>query len=139
MAGWNLARFAETLLPLLHENQEEAVKIAQDAISGYMDLYQKNWLAGMREKLGIFSEEEQDATLGKELLSIMQQYHADYTNTFRGLTIDKMKDTPLNGTPEFTQWHEKWQARLGRQEESRESSLELMQTAILQLFRGITG
>ena len=126
MAGWNLARFAETLLPLLHENQEEAVKIAQDAISGYMDLYQKNWLAGMREKLGIFSEEEQDATLVEELLSIMQQYHADYTNTFRGLTIDKMKDMPLNGTPEFTQWHEKWHARLGRQEESRETSLELM-------------
>lgn len=129
MAGWNLARFAETLLPLLHENQEEAVKIAQDAISGYMDLYQKNWLAGMREKLGIFSEEEQDATLVEELLSIMQQYHADYTNTFRGLTIDKMKDMPLNGTPEFTQWHEKWQARLGRQEESRESSLELMRNS----------
>ncbi|MBI0579087.1 YdiU family protein [Neobacillus cucumis] len=129
MAGWNLARFAETLLPLLHENQEEAVKIAQDAISGYMDLYQKNWLAGMREKLGIFSEEEQDATLVEELLSIMQQYHADYTNTFRGLTIDKMKDMPLNGTPEFTQWHEKWHARLGRQEESRESSLELMRNS----------
>ncbi|WP_026576226.1 protein adenylyltransferase SelO [Bacillus sp. UNC438CL73TsuS30] len=129
MAGWNLARFAETLLPLLHENQEEAVNIAQDAISGYMDLYQKNWLAGMREKLGIFNEEEQDATLVEDLLKIMQQYHADYTNTFRALTIEKMEDTPLNGTPEFTQWHEKWLARRGRQEESRESSLELMRNS----------
>ncbi|MED1472185.1 protein adenylyltransferase SelO [Bacillus salipaludis] len=129
MAGWNLARFAETLLPLLHENQEEAVKIAQDAISGYMDLYQKNWLAGMREKLGIFNEEEQDATLVEDLLKIMEQYHADYTNTFRALTIEKMEDTPLNGTPEFTQWYEKWQERRGRQEESRESSLELMRNS----------
>ncbi|MDQ6598682.1 YdiU family protein [Bacillus salipaludis] len=129
MAGWNLARFAETLLPLLHENQDEAVKIAQDAISGYMDLYQKNWLAGMRKKLGIFNEEEQDATLVEDLLKIMQQYYADYTNTFRALTIEKMEDTPLNGTPEFTQWHEKWQARRGRQEESRESSLELMRNS----------
>ncbi|MGG1401242.1 YdiU family protein [Bacillus salipaludis] len=129
MAGWNLARFAETLLPLLHENQEEAVKIAQDAISGYMDLYQKNWLAGMREKVGIFNEEEQDATLVEDLLKIMQQYQADYTNTFRALTIEKMEDTPLNGTPEFTLWHEKWQARRGRQEESKESSLELMRNS----------
>ena len=52
IAGWNLARFAETLLPLLHENQEQAVKLAQDAISDFTELYHGNWLAGMRSKLG---------------------------------------------------------------------------------------
>ena len=57
IAGWNLARFAETLLPLLHDNQEQAVKLAQDAISDFTELYHSNWLAGMRAKLGIFNEE----------------------------------------------------------------------------------
>ncbi|MED3563960.1 protein adenylyltransferase SelO [Bacillus xiapuensis] len=126
IAGWNLARFAETLLPLLHDDEKEAVEIAQDAISGYMNKYQKNWLEGMRAKLGIFNEEKEDAALVEELHNIMLKYRADYTNTFRGLTFDKMEDTPLYGTPEFTKWHELWQARLGRQDESKESSLELM-------------
>ncbi|MDR6999760.1 protein adenylyltransferase SelO family protein [Neobacillus niacini] len=129
IAGWNLARFAETLLPLLHDDQEKAVKIAQDAISGYMEKYQKNWLAGMRAKLGIFNEEEEDATLVEDLLNMMQKYRADYTNTFRALTIDKIEVTSLNGNLEFMQWHEKWQARLGRQENSNESSQKLMRNS----------
>ena len=89
IAGWNLARFAETLLPLLHDNQEQAVKLAQDAISDFTELYHNNWLAGMRAKLGIFNEETQDESLIEDLLSMMQKYRADYTNTFRALTFDK--------------------------------------------------
>ena len=83
MAGWNLARFAESLLPLLHENQEQAIEIAEDAISNFAELYQSNWLAGMRAKLGIFNEETEDQPLIEDLLNMMQQYRADYTNTFR--------------------------------------------------------
>ena len=98
IAGWNLARFAETLLPLLHENQEQAVKLAQDAISDFTDLYHSNWLAGMRAKLGIFNEELEDESLIEDLLSMMQKHRADYTNTFRALTFDKMEDTVLFGT-----------------------------------------
>ena len=83
IAGWNLARFAESLLPLLHENQEQAIEIAQDAISDFAELYQSNWLAGMRAKLGIFNEETEDQPLIEDLLNMMQKYRADYTNTFR--------------------------------------------------------
>jgi uncharacterized protein YdiU (UPF0061 family) len=126
IAGWNLARFAETLLPLLHDNQEQAVKLAQDAISDFMELHHSNWLAGMKAKLGIFNEEKQDESLIENLLSMMQEYRADYTNTFRALTFDTPEDTVLFGTPEFTQWHELWQARLGRQQEQKASSQQLM-------------
>jgi serine/tyrosine/threonine adenylyltransferase len=126
IAGWNLARFAETLLPLLHVNQAQAVKLAQDAISDFTELYHCNWLAGMRAKLGIFSEEIQDETLIEDLLSMMKKYRADYTNTFRALTFNTPEDTVLFGTPEFAQWHELWQARLGRQKESKVSSHQLM-------------
>jgi uncharacterized protein YdiU (UPF0061 family) len=126
IAGWNLARFAETLLPLLHDNQEQAVKLAQAEVSNFTELYHSNWLAGMRAKLGIINEELQDESLIEDLLSMMQKHHADYTNTFRALTFDTLEDLELFGTSEFAQWHELWQARLGRQQESKGSSHQLM-------------
>ncbi len=129
IAGWNLARFAETLLPLLHVNEEQAVKLAEDAISDFAELYHHNWLAGMRAKLGIFNEEPQDESLIEGLLSMMQKYRADYTNTFRALTFDTPEDTSLFGTAEFAQWHELWQARLGRQQEPKASSQQLMRSS----------
>jgi uncharacterized protein YdiU (UPF0061 family) len=129
IAEWNITRFAEILLPLLHTNQEKAVKLAQDAISNYADLYHCIWLTGMRAKLGIFNEEAQDETLVEDLLSMMQKYHADYTNTFRALTFGTLEDTVLLETSEFAQWYELWQTRLGRQEESKASSHELMRNS----------
>ena len=126
MGGWNLARFAESLLPLLHENQEQAIEIAEDAISDFAELYQSNWLAGMRAKLGIFNEEIEDQSLIEDLLNMMQKYRADYTNTFRSLTFERYEDSSLFGYPEFNQWHERWKARLERQQESEETSHQLM-------------
>jgi len=78
MAQWNLARFAETLLPLLHENKKQAVQLAQDEISNFQTLYKNNWLAGMRAKLGDKNPEE--------FLQQMQLNQADYTTTFRKLS-----------------------------------------------------
>lgn len=129
IGGWNLARFAESLLPLLHDDEDQAVTLAQDKISIFNDLYHSSWLAGMRAKLGIFNEETQDEALVNGILSMMKKHGADYTNTFRALTFDKMEDTVLFGTPEFAQWQELWQARLGRQKESKESSNQLMQNS----------
>ncbi|WP_434088019.1 protein adenylyltransferase SelO [Cytobacillus solani] len=126
IASWNLARLAETLLPLLHENEEKALEMAQDAIGQFTELYQANWLAGMRAKLGIFNTEEQDEDLVKDLLKMMEIYQADFTNTFRSLTFDRHEDLVLFGKDEFSQWVELWKARLQRQQESIESSKQLM-------------
>lgn len=129
IGGWNLARFAETLLPLLHENQDKAVEIAQEAISDFTKLYQGNWLTGMRKKLGMFNEEEQDESLIEELLNLMQKYKADFTNTFRALTLDKLGDISLSDIEEFKQWYKLWQTRLERQQESKDSSYQLMRNS----------
>ncbi|WNS73605.1 YdiU family protein [Bacillus sp. DTU_2020_1000418_1_SI_GHA_SEK_038] len=126
IGGWNLARFAEAILPLLHDDEEQALKLAQDEISKYSEIYQSNWLAGMRAKLGLTNEEPGDTLMIEKLLSIMQKVKADYTNTFRALTTDKMEDTPLIGTPDYNLWHELWTARLTRQQTSKESSQQLM-------------
>lgn len=126
IAGWNLARFAETLLPLLHVNKDEALKLAQASVSNFKNLYHSNWLSGMRAKLGIFNEEVEDMSLFEELLGMMEKYHADYTNTFLSLTFERHEDFVLFATPEFTKWQEKWKARLKRQKENKVASYQLM-------------
>lgn len=126
IGGWNLARFAESLLPLLDETEDKALELAQDEISIYPKIYYANWLKGMREKLGLFSEEAEDETLINKLLKIMEKHGADYTNTFRALTFAIHEDTPLFKSAEFAQWHKLWQERLKRQKESKEDRTHLM-------------
>ncbi|WP_226669995.1 protein adenylyltransferase SelO [Metabacillus litoralis] len=128
IGGWNLARFAEALIPLLNENEEKALELAQEAVLEYPKMYHANWLTGMRAKLGLFTEEEQDEVLINNLLEMMKNHHADYTNTFRALANEKLEDTNIHlfRTSEFTTWHNKWQERLSKQEESLTSSYEWM-------------
>ncbi len=128
IGAWNLARFAEALLPLLHENHDEAVKLANTAIADYQKLYKSNWQQGMRSKLGIFNEEPEDEVLFEDLLSLMQQQGADYTNTFRALTIDALEDSSMFSTSEYSAWHRRWLERLGRQQNNKDHSLELMRS-----------
>ncbi|MFE1245148.1 YdiU family protein [Fictibacillus sp. NPDC058756] len=127
IGGWNLARFAETLLPLFHDDQKKAVELAQEALSDYGDQFNSKWMSGMRAKLGLFNEEKEDEALIKELLNLMKDHSADYTNTFRSLTLDKKEDSKLFNSPDFDEWYKKWQERLERQTETKESSKELMQ------------
>lgn len=127
IGAWNLARFSETLLPLLHDNREKAIEIAQDAISDYNDLYNNSFMLGMRAKLGIFNEEESDKKIIEDMLSMMQKYNADYTNTFYELSHDNPQNISLYNNDEFLKWYELWQSRLERQQESKLMSKKLMQ------------
>ena len=126
IAVWNLARFAETLLPLLHDEQDDAIDIAKGAISEFTQLYKCNWLRGMRSKLGIYNEEPADETLIQSLLELMLKYRADYNNTFRALTFDRVVDSDLFKSSEFCEWYKRWESRLSRQEQAKELTLELM-------------
>ena len=118
IAVWNLARFAESLLPLLHEDEEQAVKLAEEQLAGFKDLYQRYWLDGMRAKLGLFNAEAEDEELFQHLLQLMESYRADYTNTFLALTFDLHVDGELQSTPAFDAWKKRWQDRLSRQEQT---------------------
>lgn len=129
IAGWNLARFAETLLPLLHKDEETSLKLAQEAISEFPKVYHTAWLKGMRAKLGLISEEEQDKALIEDLLEMMRKHKADYTNTFRALTFDRQGKAGLFGSEEFIQWKERWKERLGSQQASNDDTHELMKNS----------
>ena len=82
IAKWNLARFAECLIPLIDKNEETAIKIATDVIDNFQNIYEKKWLNMMRDKLGLFGEDKNDRQLIDDLLNWMEKYKIDYTNTF---------------------------------------------------------
>lgn len=126
IAKWNLARFAEALLPLLHTDRANAIEIAQEGLLKYDEIYNRAWLQGMRSKLGIFNEMAEDKELVENLLNIMEDNKLDYTNTFRALTIGKFESISIFDKQEFKEWHKRWINRLDNQKESREQSQELM-------------
>jgi uncharacterized protein YdiU (UPF0061 family) len=126
IAQWNLARFAETLLPLLHPDEKEALDLAREAINAFPDRYQQRYLVGMLAKLGLFNEEEGDATLLADFLDCLKRLGADYTNSFRALAAESAAHTPLFRDESFIAWHQRWLQRLARQPHSAEESRRLM-------------
>jgi uncharacterized protein YdiU (UPF0061 family) len=115
IAQWNLARFAETLLPLLAPEQEEAVAIATKALGQFPALFEQYWLTGMRAKLGLQSAEAGDLELAQTLLTWMEKTRADFTNTFRDLSADELPTPSRYDDPDFRAWHSQWQRRLSRE------------------------
>ncbi len=124
IAQWNLARFAEALLPLLPGEEEQAVEIANEAIEGFGVRFQRHWLAGMRSKLGLFTEESDDIALIQSLLDWMQRTKADFTNTFCDLS-EASSAAPFQDAA-GRDWYQRWQIRLGRQPQSAQEAAELM-------------
>lgn len=126
MAQWNLARFAETLLPLLHADEKQAIALAEESLLSFAGTFRRFWLSGMRGKLGLFTQEDGDLELAQGLLTCLQVIHADYTTTFRDLATAALAEAPVFADGDCAQWHERWQARLARQQQSREAASALM-------------
>ena len=127
IAQWNLTRLAETLLPLLHENEEKATQMAQEVLEEFPALFRRHWAQGMRAKLGLFTAEDEDATLAQGLLKLMQDNGADYTLTLRSLTGEAPAGAFFRDLG-FLHWQTQWKARLARQHETLEQSQTLMRT-----------
>ena len=115
----HLARFAETLLPLVDPDPERAAELASEAISAFASRYQEHWLAGMRDKLEISSSEDGDLDLVRELLQAMHENAADFTLTFRRLcaaAADEMADAEARGLfanpGAYDIWAARWRSRL---------------------------
>jgi uncharacterized protein YdiU (UPF0061 family) len=125
IAQWNLARLAESLLPLLDDEEEKAVKLANEAVVSFEPRFKRHWLAGMRSKLGLFPEEDEDAALVQSLLDWMLQARADFTNTFRDLSGPASARVSTDAA--YLEWHQRWQSRLGRQPQSPGEVEERMQ------------
>ncbi len=117
-AQWNLARFAETLLPLLTPDQQDE---ARDAVIAFQHDIQRRWHVMMGKKLGLFGHHPGDVALVDDLLTWMHLNEADYTNTFRQLMSEDL--------PGLGEWTPRWRARLSRQAEPIEAALDRMRQA----------
>ena len=123
IAHWNLARFAETLLPLLDDHPEKAIALAADTVSQFPASYERSWRAGMRRKLGLVREQPDDADLMDALLALMHAHAADYTNTFRRLCAVAEGGAAPAG---YEAWVTRWRTRLGHETHTRQAAATRM-------------
>jgi uncharacterized protein YdiU (UPF0061 family) len=125
IAVWNLARLAETLLPLLDANQDKSVEIAQEALAAFSPRFEAAYFGGLRRKIGLATEQDGDITLVNDLLKLMTENAADFTLTFRRLgdaAADSAGDLAVRSlfadSNAYDVWASRWRWRLG--EEGRE-------------------
>jgi uncharacterized protein YdiU (UPF0061 family) len=119
IAQWNLARLAETLLPLLAEDQDQGVAVAQEALAAFGPRFQAAYLDGLRRKIGLATGREDDAALVQDLLQRMAANHADFTLTFRRLAdavAGPDGDAAIRGLfadpGAYDAWAARWRQRL---------------------------
>ncbi|MEO6946904.1 MAG: protein adenylyltransferase SelO [Nitrobacter sp.] len=124
---WNLARFSETLLPLMADGGDKAIEAAKASIARFNDHYKGAYIRGLRQKLGLVLEMEGDFDLASDLLARMAENHADFTLTFRALgeaAAGSSGDTDarvLFANPAaFDEWAGRWRERLSCEDQSAE-------------------
>ncbi len=114
IGGWNLARMAEALLPVMSGTPEQAVSGAQEVLTHFRARYQQHWRDHLRAKLGLAGEDPGDAALADALIELMDDRQADWTATFRHLASTLRPGGPA--WPErgaFAGWEARWRRRLG--------------------------
>ena len=109
IAGWNLARFAEALLPLLSDNAEEGIALAESSFAAFRAEYDTVWTSGMRAKLGLPADVDLAVvtSLVDELLPLLKESRVDYTSFFRQLNEAAGGET---GPAGFDDWISRWRA-----------------------------
>ncbi len=136
IAQWNLTRFAETLLPLLADDTDAAVDVAQTALAAFMPLFEQSFAAGLRRKLGLLRADPGDTLLAKDLLDWMAANSADFTLTFR-LLCDAADSAENDGQVRrlfddpgaFDEWAGRWRERLSAERGDPAERLAVMRKA----------
>ncbi len=135
-AAWNLARLAEALLPVLAleaGSEEAAVEVANESIARFEPQFEAARSAGLRRKLGLLTERDDDAVLAQDLLQRMADNRADFTWTFRKLcdaaagSLGDASVRELFANPgAFDVWAAQWRARLEQEPADKYARAEAM-------------
>jgi serine/tyrosine/threonine adenylyltransferase len=119
IALWNLTRFAETLLPLLAEDEDQAVAAAKESLSSFGPRFQRAYAAGLQRKIGLTTDREEDGALAQDLLERMAKNGADFTLTFRRLcdaVVGPENDPSVRSLfadpTAYDAWAARWRRRL---------------------------
>ena len=129
--SWNLTRLAETLVRFVDPDKDRAIELLTETIGRIQPLYETYWLAGMRSKIGLSTEDPLDLELINDLLSVMEEGHADFTLVFRRLSQALRGGSnavrPLFEEPGgFDVWAQRWQTRLEQDGIAAETSAQAM-------------
>ena len=125
---WNLARFAECLISLIDPKKEKAIEIATETINSFDKSYETKWINMMRDKLGLFGQDQKDQVLIIDLLTWMHKNKADYTNTFCFLMDENFQHNKIYNDENFLTWKERWKERLKLNNNTPEKYLSLMKS-----------
>ena len=134
IAHWNLAQFAETLLPLLDADQDSAIEVARDALEVYAPRFEATYHAGLRRKLGLAEVRDGDIDLAMDLLRRMAEQGADFTLTFRRLAelergrtdADEHVRELFSDPAAFDDWALEWRERLASENSDDAARREAM-------------
>jgi uncharacterized protein YdiU (UPF0061 family) len=131
IAQWNLARLAETLLPLFDDDSQTAVAAATDLLQAFPDRYYEHWRNGMGAKLGLTGVHPGDGDLFDELLGLLHAQRVDYTSCFRALSSSLRADAAparsLFAEPDaFDAWSQQWRSRLSTEASDRDAVAQRM-------------
>jgi serine/tyrosine/threonine adenylyltransferase len=131
VAQWNLARFAETLLPLIDDEHERAVAAATTVLNAFTDRFDASFAEGARAKIGLTEDPGDDGALIADLLSVMRAQGVDFTSFFRALSAtlrggpSPARDLFTDRAP-FDAWSERWHAELAREGRDHETTAAAM-------------
>ena len=123
---WNLTRFAETLLPLLSDDFEQAKELAQEALQTYQFEFENSWLIELKAKFGFQAKQEVDITFLEKFMKLMLKHSSDYTQSFRNFFKDPLPQEPLFHDPEFLAWKAEWLKKIQLQNEDFNLTLDRM-------------
>jgi len=118
IARWNLARLAETLLPLINQDVDRAVQAATAVIDAFPKHHAAHWLRIFRTKLGLdeSGEAAEDRALIDDFLVLLSHNRLDFTLACRAL-FDAAAGHParlaslMDSVEGFPVWQGRWQAR----------------------------
>tara|TARA_B000000532_G_C18877239_1_gene411287 strand:+ start:1031 stop:2461 length:1431 start_codon:yes stop_codon:yes gene_type:complete len=106
---WNILRFAEALLPIIHKNKEKSIQLAQSVINKFDAIWKKKYYGMMLKKIGFKNNHTGLYTLIDELLNLMKKLKLDYTNTFYLLSQNNFNKSQISSNSDFIKWEKKWQ------------------------------
>ena len=136
IALWNLVRLAETLLPLVADDEEDAVRIAAEHVQRFPSAFEAAYARVLRRKLGLAGENDEDVALASDLLEKLASNGVDFTIFFRRLcacAADPSADADvaaLFADPgAFHEWAPAWRKRAGEESVSSEERAAAMRRA----------
>ncbi len=133
IAQWNLARLAETLLPLLGPDEDAAMAVAQESLAAFAPRFETAYRTGLRRKIGLATEREGDDALAGDFLALLAADRVDFTLAFRALSGAAEDAAALRALfadgEAFDAWADRWRARVAGENGGPEAASATMRAA----------